>query len=335
MAFVTKQELLDLKKTNPTSFVYNYGGEWNGMHGRNVPARDITEEIADQILQSALQVTLNVRQAKLNRPWDIVNLTSKLDPKQPWLGFEFEMGFDRKADYDKLIHYIWTDTTHVAVDREGYGAYCPEVTFSPENLAAYMDGSSTIQRLIKWMNDNKTPLANFGEQYVGTHLNLSTPAYRKGTGAAQSRYAQLVNNSILTLTQAEHVELFGRKPFGLGTQQASWIEYKMFRSTDNLKAFNKYVEVSKNLAELMEYMMAHHKDMPSSEYKGSSRFIYNFADILRGKAKADAVDYRSVSDSSRLAGVATPYWRGRVGLTLPESRKAAVKLEPPAVKGAP
>jgi hypothetical protein len=326
MAFVSKAELLELKKTKPNVQVYNYGRQ--RYEGAYVLGKDMTEAKADEILSSALRTTLAVEQAKINRPWEIVDLTKQLDPKQPWLGFEFEMGFTLKADYDRLINHLWHNTNHVAIDREGYGNYCPEVTFSPENLDGYMHGTSTIHGVIKWMNEQKVPLANFGQQYVGTHVNMSTPAYRKGSQAARARCSGLINQSILTMNQTEYNDLFGRKPYGLGTvQDGGWIEYKMFKSTDDLRAFNRYIEVSKNLAEVMEYLMVNAATVPATtSVDNKSRFITNFADILRGKVKSNKMLFREIDDHTRLAATASMHWRARTGETFPDARKTAVEV---------
>ena len=215
MAFISHEELVNLKVTNPGAIVMSYRSlrEYPYDGPKRIPATDITSEVADNILANALTATLGVRQAKVNRPWELVDLTAKLDAKQPWLGFEYETGFDSKADYDRLINHLWHNVNHVAIDREGYGPYCPEITFSPENLSAYMNGTSSIQQVIGWMNDNKVPLAEFGPTYVGTHVNLSTPAYRKAGTPVRARCLSLINQSILTMTYDEHVELFGRKPY--------------------------------------------------------------------------------------------------------------------------
>jgi hypothetical protein len=321
MAFVTKEELLELKKTNPAARVYNYGV---GYHDAEyVDARYIDEAKADEILSSGLRTTLEVRQQKTNRPWEIVNLTSKLDKSQPWLGFEFEMGFDLKKDYDKLINHLWKNTTHVAIDREGYGQYCPEVTFSPENLDSYMNGTSTIHGVINWMNENKVKLANFGDTYVGTHLNLSTPGYRNGDAATRRNVLDLINHSILTMTPAEHTELFGRKPYGLGTAQDSWVEFKMFKSTDDAKQFEKYIQVSKNMAEVMERLMMR-KSTPAAYDDGKVRLIANLADILRGKVTVTQRIYKEVNDNGAMYHVARSHWRARNGTTYPNYQTTGV-----------
>jgi hypothetical protein len=278
MAFLSIQELVDLKKTNANAQIYNYG--------RAYPANEIDETVAKHIHQTCLSQTLAVQQGKVNRPWELINLTEKLDSKQAWFGFEFETGFNTHDDYKKIIQFVWDNIEHVAIDREGYGRYCPEITFSPQNMDKFFDKTADIYTVIKWMNENKVRMPDIGD-FVGTHLNLSTPTYRAGTN--RSTVCDLMNHSILLLKPEEQVELFGRVPYGLGNEMnvngQAWIEFKMFRSTDDLEKFDGYMKVARRLARVMEKLSGMKLPM---EVRGCTDFVDNFADILRGKAKVSA-----------------------------------------------
>lgn len=316
MSFLSVNELVALKKTNPNAMIYGYGV---GNHR----ASTITKETAVLLLDTIKARTLAVQQAKVNRPWELISLTDKLDPFQPWLGFEFETGFATKAEYDRVINFVWDNINHVAIDREGYGAYCPEITFSPQNLSAYMNKTADIYKTIRWMNENNTKMpANIGD-YVGTHLNISTPAYRalarKGVQKC-NLIVDILNHSILMMNDADMRALFGRVPYGLGNHTQSWVEFKLFRSTDDLKKLDGYMKVAKNFATVMEQLSLM-KQLP--EYKaGTTDYIPNFTALLKGTDDLVELDRSVEVDISR---VGTRVWRSRYGDTYGRFNRPAVK----------
>lgn len=314
MSFLSVQELVELKNTRPAVSVYGYDAG-------SYYARDIDADVAGRILTAAKNATLRVAQQKINRPWEMISLTDKLDPKQPWLGFEFETGFNTLAEYQRVINFVWDNIDHVAIDREGYGQYCPEITFSPQNLSAYMDKSADIYRTIQWMNEKGVRMPDIGN-HVGTHLNISTPAYRDmvAKGKSTETVVDILNHSILMMPETRMVALFGRKPYGLGNAQASWIEFKMFRSTDNLNKLDGYMQVSKNFASVMEQLCT----MKLPAYTaGTTDYIPNFAALLAGKAK-DVEIARSIEIDIR-RNVGTRMWRSRYGATYGQYNKPQAK----------
>lgn len=307
MAYATAKELLALKQNDPTRILSHFGVG-------SIYARDLRdEEHAQLILDSAFTRTINNQHGKGIRPWHIVNVTEKLDPNQPWLGFEYEMGLATKTEYDKLINFVWKNINHCAVDKEGYGTYCPEITFSPENLENYMNGTSAIQRTIKWMNEQGIKMLDFGDYPVGTHLNVSTPAFRAlsmVSGQTQN-VSNLIACSLLMLTADEHRELFGRVAYGVGQHgEGQWIEFKIFRSTDNLTVLDKYMRLGRYMAELVESVSRLDKIPGYVRYSNRCSYIHNIKDILLGNIPATELDIRSAIVDLPVLGWRSSYHRG-------------------------
>lgn len=141
-----------------------------------------TVEDAEALLQRVLDEALNNQQdCKYNRPWEIVDFAKKLPNDEPWIGFEFETGFDKKANYQKFIHWLWQQD-YVAIDREGTGKYPVEVAFPPQALSDVQQNSHLLQRSVEFIHTNKlTPALNpttFTRRDVGIHAGISTPKWR-------------------------------------------------------------------------------------------------------------------------------------------------------------
>lgn len=279
------QELVDLKNTAPNRILH-FGGDV-------VRAADITPEIAERFLDHHHNIALQRRQLnKHNRPWEIVDVTGKLDTDQPWLGFEYETGLNSQKDYEALINYVWFNTMHVAFDMEGYGPWSPEITYPPQNLAEYVNGTSYLQKTIKWMNESGVKMASFGDARVGTHLNLSTPSFRKLSDVKQDLLTHILSRSLVMMSEEEMRPLFGRRLYGLATRMAGWVEFKMFRSTDDLVVFNGYIKVATRMAEVMEYLAR-------SNAVGSGAYINNLPDVLHGKTEVAGMDLRELNAGMR------------------------------------
>lgn len=282
MPLATVQELIDLKRRDINASVYKYASTPYGHDGGSVRASLIDEAEATSILERHFNAILNNVHGKATRPWHIVDITKKLDPAQPWLGFEFETGFETEAIYQKIINFVWKNVDHVAIDKEGYGRFCPEFTFSPENLSNYMEGKSAIQRTLMWMKENKIRMADFGDHPVGTHLNISTPTFRSIDRSAQERVTRLIAHSLLFLNKKDHKELFGRTAYGVGQLgEGNWIEFKIFRSTDDAKVFDQYLRISQRMAELVEHLSR--AGVASLKTTGTD-YIHNIVELLTGKA---------------------------------------------------
>lgn len=303
MAYVSAKEVMALKQSKPNTCIIDYSGNY----GRLVQAKDIAdEEHAQRIIDSALTATLANRHGKGDRPWNLVDITGKLDPTQPWLGFEYEMGVATREEYEKLINFVWRNIDHVAIDKEGYGTYCPEITFSPENLANYMNGTSAFQRTVKWMNENGVKMMNYGNHPVGTHLNVSTPAFRALFRDKQADVAWLIACSLITLTPEDHDKLFGRTAYGIGTPgEGAWIEFKIFASTDDLAKIDGYMQLGRRMSELIEAISRMGKAIPNyGPYAAveKPKYIHNVVDILLGNTPAADMDIRAATGALPVSG---------------------------------
>lgn len=185
------------------------------------------------------------------RPWDIVNVTSRLDPKQIWIGYEFETGFDDKERFERAVNWLWNNADNFVIDREGCGDYPCEFTFSPVNLDHFMSSDYIIDKFLNKLNKmGETDRIDDGFDQIGMHVNFSGPNIRitKDTG----KLADLLSCSIGALDVMQQRELFGRIPYGFvyarGDNNSRWLEGKLFDSTHNKEKWQAYKAVSNNLA---------------------------------------------------------------------------------------
>jgi hypothetical protein len=190
------------------------------------------------------------------RPWQLVNMTAKLDPNQPWFGIEYETGYASKKAYQKVINYLWKNHPLTAIDHEGCGNYPCEITFGPVNMETFMANNYAMDRLINYANMNGAPKSGNNGNNVGTHINVSTPAYRTMKPDKQARVVQVLNSSVRMLKPAQLRELFGRVPYGYFSQHnengQSWIEGKLFNSIGTVTEWRAYKPVMAHIAEVVE-----------------------------------------------------------------------------------
>lgn len=242
------------KLSEGPGLVYNKG---------SVSLSNITFASAKTELRAMRDAVLAYGQRKSNRPWYIADISAQLDPEQTWIGVEFETGFNGISNYRRAMNYIWNHLRYVAIDREGCGEYATEITFPPQNLSKYEEGKSNIHKLYSWLGrqERNGGLADMTNQtMVGTHINISTPAFRAlaENTLTPSTICAIINRSLHSTTADERRQLFGRNPYGFGYLRSSgsdrWIEFKLFKSTASVAEFNGYIEVAKKIAEAMEWL---------------------------------------------------------------------------------
>lgn len=269
MAFATQHELVALKRRSPEAAVFNYEDRsWLSAH-------NITPTTARRILAAAKAAAMNRMQGnKYNRPWALLDVTEGLDRQQAWLGWEFETGFRNLQEYQRVINYMWQRQPRSAIDSEGYGSYPAELTFSPVNESDFLAEKSGIWQLLRYMRTHGISSDWIADNYVGTHLNVSTPTFRSLNRSAAGVVVSMMSESIRTLTPAQKQELFGRQPYGYGYFQAinskQWAEFKLFKSTSNIDTFRKYADVAKRIAMMMESL---------SRFYADRRHVDNFGAI--------------------------------------------------------
>lgn len=187
------------------------------------------------------------------RPWDVVpKLKDWKAPKGDYgIGVEIELGFTNQEACRKVAARVqkWE---HITLDFEG-GQYPIEATFPPV-LYSEIGPRTQFIRYLDYLNENKAMVVKHQESSnVGTHINVSVG----GRNINPSRCTE-VNRVLQTLTQKENKLYFGRiRPYGHLFAQPEestrdrWIEFKMFNSTLDAKALQKYIDVSVALADLV------------------------------------------------------------------------------------
>lgn len=315
MAFCTPKELVAAGKKRGQSIM---------VGGRNELLDGIDEKRAEELLRLAFgDALIQKMPTKENRPWKLVKLTDKLDPNQAWLGFEFEMGLASETDYRRLVTYVWHEHNWVALDKEGAGSWSPEVTFPPEDASKFTDGTAGIMRLIKWMNEQGIKLIDFDSipngrgvpTPVGQHLNVSVPAMRSKKNAVACGI--LVAHTMWMMSEAKHKDLFGRVPYGLcrGRDEGAgaYCEFKLFKATDNMKTFKKYVIVSQRMADMMQVLCERNKFGDNTA--NDTPYIENFYEILSGTVSPQDVKIATASGRNAWGRISTgDPWRYHHGL---------------------
>lgn len=287
MAFATAEDLVELRAKDRVAYLYSYDSQGYSM---SVPYGTLDMEAARGILAANLAATLRNSQGKYNRPWCLVDIFSKLDPNEVWIGMEMETGFNNEDHYKQLVQYIWDDLSYVAMDREGSGYYPIEVTFPPEELSKFARGEAQINKMLDFMNDKKLNNIVPAESHVtGTHVNISTPKFR--TMADNSRrdmVARAMTYTLQTLNAAQRVEFFNRQPYGWcyrrnaaspsGVQE--WIEMKLFFSTTDRVKFGEYMATIERISLLIDKLIDHGS---LDRIAGGYCQVSNAASFLRGE----------------------------------------------------
>lgn len=248
-----------------------------GLYGVDMKASpEVLQKWIDNLRAAALA---NRQQCKTNRPWSIVDFSKRLPADQPWIGFEYETGFDAKEDYEKAITFLWDNQRNNAIDREGSGKFPFEVAFPPQSALDFQKGVSNFQGYHNFMRDNGLKQANNPTTYtkrgIGMHVNISTPKSRKQgirNGATLCEWLQ-------SLGKAKETELFGRyqRHWSLAQNRGTWIEFKCFLSTDNREAVDRYVQIALKFCELIDYQIDGGKK-PTNLYE----FLSGKDDQLKG-----------------------------------------------------
>lgn len=194
------------------------------------------------------------------RPWQLVNVTRRLDPSSIWIGFEFETGFDDESAFHKSVNWLWKNADNFVIDREGCGDYPCEFTFSPVNLEDFNKKSYIVDSFIKKLNqigEGDRPDDGFGDM-VGMHANFSGPNVRALSNHNLHTLAAILSGSISKLSEEQQMTLFGREPYGLiyaqGGNANPYLEGKLFNSTHSLDTWRAYKNVANNLAMLAEHL---------------------------------------------------------------------------------
>lgn len=262
MPFVTAQDLLEASKQGR---YYSYDFKLNTLAD------------AEAILKNTLDKALaNNQPNKHDRPWSIVQFDKMLDKDQPWIGFEFETGFDDVKEYRQFINFLW-GLNYVAIDREGTGKYPVEVAYPPQTLQDITDNGSLLLKSLEFVNDNGlTPALNpttFTRRDVGIHAGISTPNIRKNNGVR--RIAGILDGILCSLNDKQKKELYGRTALHWGGAQGrdGYIEVKVFRAIPTVEHVATVTKVTQQIVKLVLWL----------EQNPDVKEISNAYDVLSGK----------------------------------------------------
>lgn len=299
--FLTAQQIVEASQSEEKrQYLHDYSNDYGHWYPQRV-YQPLSLIRAEQLLANVRAATLAVAQNKVNRPWELVDLTTRLDPKQAWVGIEFESGFTQKSTYDRVVNHVFDTYDNAVIDREGYGNYCPEITFAPENLSNFLNGQSCMQRLLNWMHEANARVRNWSPTaMVGTHANISTPTFRNMDEEKAARIAQCLTYSLYLIPDEDLITCFGRKPYGAANfmragKGKQWIEFKVFNSTADCEQFAGYVKVIELLAKVIERMSNSERDFAVKYVEGKNMVpvIWNLGDVLLGKT--DRIKYVSIN----------------------------------------
>lgn len=236
MPYITAQDLVDAK---PKAY----------------PTLEVANKHLDEVLHQALEHQQSFK--GYNKPWAIVDFAKKLDPQQPWVGFEFETGFDSKKEYQNFINHLWAQD-YTSIDAEGTGKYPVEVVYAPMHLADVLAGNSTLQKSVEFMRDSKlTPALNpttATRRDVGIHAGISSAKQRASNGRG---YIDSLCRILGSLNNAQMDELYGRHVLHWGTahDRNKYIELKMFKAIPEVDRIKTYVAVVGRIIKLMDFLI--------------------------------------------------------------------------------
>lgn len=299
MAFLSAKELVNLPAN---SIVYVEGHD---MYSGTSERKPRTQWGARRILAANKQAILELRQSKTNRPYLLVNLYDGLDQAQNWYGWELEGGFQQRDNYKRVVDYVWSNINHVTIDREGAGYFPAEITFAPENESMFAEGKAAIQRTVNFINRNDLNDVGRFHRQVGTHVNISTPAWRLLNYAQMGPAVDAVNRALRGLSQISRAEFFGRDPYGWAylrgdgaTGRTRWIEFKLFQSSYNPAVVANHQRVAQRIAVMMSIFSDALREstinrprldtVPASQVVA---FLRGETDILNTTVQADPYGY--------------------------------------------
>jgi len=218
-------------------------------------AIEVYEQIKNYIMQNGYF------RAKVLRPWEIDNqLYAGLDRAEPWWGFEFETGYTTPANRAAAIAHVWDNYDGVCFDAEGEGQSAVEITFGPQEMSKFADGTAQALRFIQWLDANPQVVYNGGQNNVGTHVNMShpqlNPENRKMVCGAMNRTLAAIPSMQEGVGNVRQL-MFGRNTlyggfFEQGAGGSVWLEGKLFRTTYTAAVFQRYIRTCEALTKSLK-----------------------------------------------------------------------------------
>lgn len=201
---------------------------------------------------------------KFLRPWFVdKNIYAGLDRSQPWWGFEFETGYRSQEQRAEVIDHVWNTWNNVAFDSEGEGQAAVEITFAPQEMSKYLDGTADAFKFMEYLTGNPRTYRGQNES-VGTHINLSDPCMTpRNVDAIATSLSRSIAALPTTIPAVGDVRLymFGRSRIyggfnGHEEHGSVWVEGKLFRTTYDVEVFKRYLKVCEGLTRCMHATVA-------------------------------------------------------------------------------
>lgn len=188
------------------------------------------------------------------RPWEIdKQLYANLDRSQPWWGFEFETGYRSSQARARVVAHTWDTWDNMCFDAEGEGNAAVEITFAPQEMGKYLDNTASAVQFMQYLTDNSHLTLRTEEEMIGTHINLSVPGMTPKNVTPLTHGMQMSLAAIPQVIEGvgnTRLAMFGRSNlyngfFGHTSDEAAWMEGKLFRTTYNMDEFRRYMDVCK------------------------------------------------------------------------------------------
>lgn len=320
MPVVSEARLIEIAQNDPgvfrrlpfTNADHRIAAQANALvaGGPNVDVERLRE-----LLASIRRVLTEERrqQHKGGRPWEIdYELYARMDRREPWWGFEFELGYKSAAAYAEAVGYAYDEFTGAMFDGEGEGDYPVEITFPPEEVSKFADGTSQAHRFMLWTAQNAQRLCRrTGNNNVGTHLNMSDPRLNART---VRQVANFLNNTLRFTSRrnGERREMFGRESIYAGfflqnVGQNHWMEFKGFRTTYDAAEWQRYLKVCAALQKCIDFFFAQAKVNVNAGINNLYDVAFNDAEPAMSLVR----DFRPPADAAPLT---TRHFGDRNGL---------------------
>lgn len=239
--------------------------------------------------------------SKVLRPWNVdPQLYNELDRSEPWWGWEFETGWRSQESRAEAIRHTWDTWDNVVFDGEGEGGNPVEITFAPQEVSKYLDGTANAYQFAEYLCANRHTY-NGGHSYVGTHINISHPDMQTPESTELIMYG--MNRTIAHLPVTANgrnvrYDLFGRDRlyagFYVGEGPANWVEGKIFRTTYDIAQFRMYIRVATALTKCMSALLRHNTN---------GAFVDNLLEMVED----ETVEPNVVDDKMRVRGFDSAY----------------------------
>lgn len=193
------------------------------------------------------------------RPWDVVDITSTLDPNALWIGWECETSWRDQVDRSTVTKQFLSQYNHVCLDDEG-GYTGAEFTWSPEPQEEH-----PLHFIARMGTEHNAEEHDPNDHECGTHMNVSSPAFRalvaaKGRNSVHvSAVAAAMNSMLYALDGYQREELFGREYlyggfFRRGDAEGKnlWFEGKLFNTTYSKTIADGYIRVADRVGKALD-----------------------------------------------------------------------------------